>query len=214
VDLARVRAAGDYLSLLSANARAQIRRALRLFEARAPITLETASSVAEASAIFDELVTLHRRNWQWRGKEGAFTPFVRAFHERLIRRRFDAGEIQLLRVRSGPATIGSLYNFVFDGVIYFYQSGIAWQADAKLKPGLVCHAEAVAHNASLGHQRYDFLGGESRYKKTLATDDHRHLVWARIQRPRLRFRVEDALRDARNLARAARARWKPPEPGA
>jgi CelD/BcsL family acetyltransferase involved in cellulose biosynthesis len=204
VDLERVRASGDYLSLLSANSRSQIRRAARLYQSRGPLALQAASTAEEAGAIFDELVALHRRTWEARGRPGAFSPFVRGFHERLIARRFAAGEIQLLRVRAGDETIGCLYNFIWDGVVWFYQSGMSQSADPKLKPGLVCHAEAVAHNAALGHRRYDFLGGASQYKRTLATDEHRELVWARVQRPRLRFRLEDGLRRARDLARA---RW-------
>jgi CelD/BcsL family acetyltransferase involved in cellulose biosynthesis len=203
VDLEKVRAAGDYLKLLGSNTRSQVRRTQKLYGARGPVSLEIAASPVQARAFFDELVALHRRSWADRGEPGAFLPYVLAFHQRLIERRFEAGEIQLVRVRAGDATIGCLYNLIFQGAVLFYQSGLTYEADGKLKPGLVCHALAVGHAARAGHRRYDFLGGGSRYKQSLATDS-RTLVWLRVQQPRLRFALEDAARAVRDRVRARR----------
>jgi CelD/BcsL family acetyltransferase involved in cellulose biosynthesis len=200
VDLAKVRDAGDYLKVLGGNTRSQIRRSQKLYAARGKLALEVASSAAQALAFFDELVALHRRAWAERGQAGAFVPFVHAFHKRLIERRFDSGEIQLLRIRAGDATVGCLYNLVSRDTVAFYQSGLAFEADSKLKPGLVCHALAVAHDAAAGHRWYDFLGGSSRYKQSLSTDA-RNLVWLRLQKPRLRFTLEDAAHAVRTRVR-------------
>jgi CelD/BcsL family acetyltransferase involved in cellulose biosynthesis len=207
VDLERVRAEGDYLKLLSRNGRSQLRRAAKLYAEQGPLRLEIPATLDAALAVFAELLELHEKTWRARGEGGAFIPFVRAFHDRLIRRRFDSGEIQLLRLLSGGDTVGCLYNFVWDGVVYFYQSGIRYQEDGRLKPGMLCHVEAVRHNAAAGHRLYDFLAGDSQYKQSLATGA-RDLVWARIQKPLLRFRVEDALRRFRRWARA-RKRGQP-----
>ena len=209
VDLARVRDTGDYLKLLGGSTRSQIRRSQKLYGARGKLALEVASSPAEAQSIFDELVALHRRSWQDRGEQGAFLPFVHAFHQRLIERRMASGEVQLMRVRAGDTTVGCLYNFVWQGDVSFYQSGLGYETDSKLKPGLVCHTLAVEHDARAGHRWYDFLAGSSRYKQSLATDA-RSLVWLRVQRPRLRFVLEDVARSLRNRVRAHRASSAPP----
>jgi CelD/BcsL family acetyltransferase involved in cellulose biosynthesis len=214
VDLAKVRAAGDYLKLLGSSTRSQIRRTQKLYGARGAVVLEVASSAGQARAYFDELVALHRRAWAARGQAGAFLPFVLAFHHRLIARRFDTGEIQLMRVRAGDATIGCLYNLVWRGAVLFYQSGLAYETDSKLKPGLLCHALAIEHDARAGHRCYDFLCGDSRYKQSLATDAGAQ-VWMRLQQPRLRFLLEDAARAVRDhvrARRAARAAGTPPPP--
>jgi CelD/BcsL family acetyltransferase involved in cellulose biosynthesis len=200
VDLARVRESGDYLALLGGDTRSQIRRAEKLYAARGAISIELATDVSHATAIFDELIELHTAAWRARGEPGAFSPYMRTFHARLIANRLPRGEIQLVRVRAGGATIGCLYNFVSDGVVSFYQSGVAYEADNKLKPGLVCHAQAVRWNAAAGHRTYDFLGGDARYKQSLATGATR-LTWCTIRRPRLRFALEDR---ARGLVR----RWR------
>lgn len=202
VDLDKARTSGDYLGLLSGNTRSQIRRTAKLYAERGPLRLEAAQTLESALATFNELVRLHEQSWTARGSGGAFIPFVRSFHDRLVRRCFDSGEIQLLRLRAGDETIGCLYNFVWNGVVYFYQSGIRYDGDGRLKPGLLCHAEAVRYNAAAGHRLYDLLAGDSQYKRSLATGT-RDLVWARIQKPRLRFRVEDVLGAIRRRLRGA-----------
>lgn len=202
VELDRVRASsGGYLALLGSQTRSQIRRASRLYEERGPVTFDVATDEAKARSIFDELVVLHQATWARRGQRGVFDGYLRTFHERLIARRIRDGEIQLVRVRAGDHTIGCLYNFVWNGVVSFYQSGFVYEQDNRLKPGLVCHAEAVSHAARAGHRTYDFLGGDARYKQSLATSSG-ELVWASVQRPRPQLLVEDSLRRLRDRVRS------------
>lgn len=191
VDLAKVRASGDYLSLLGTSTRAQLRRARKNC---GPLRTERANSVGEALAIYDELVELHTESWRGRGSPGAFAdPWFDAFHRRLITERHASGEIDLVRVRAGERTVGCLYNFVRCGRVMFYQSGLAPARDHHDKPGYLCHAAAIEDAAAAGREIYDFLAGSADYKHRLATDETT-LVWARIQRPRARFALEDLLR--------------------
>jgi CelD/BcsL family acetyltransferase involved in cellulose biosynthesis len=184
----------DYLALLSANTRSQARRCYKLYEARGPLRREVAKDAASALAIYGELVDLHQRWWGRRGKPGAFaSAWFAGFHRSLIERRFEAGEIQLIRVRCGDETIGCLYNFVWNGTVSFYQSGFRMEDDNRLKPGFVCHTEAVRHNAARGHAAYDFMASFDEYKVRMATHQ-RELVWARVQKPRLKFAVERVMR--------------------
>ena len=122
------------------------------------------------------------------------------FHRTLIRDRFAAGEIQLLRVAAGGAPIGYLYNFVHDGHVYAYQSGFRYDDDPKLKPGLVTHAMAIEHNLRAGARVYDFMAGEGQHKASLGTGSS-ELFWLVLQRDRLRFRVEDGLRKVKQRMR-------------
>jgi CelD/BcsL family acetyltransferase involved in cellulose biosynthesis len=205
VDLAQVRAAGDYLPLVSANTRSQIRRARKRVGA---CELEVAASLDDAMAIYDELVALHTASWRARGGPGVFAdPWFDRFHRRLIRQRFAHGEIQLARLRTESATIGCLYNFISSGRVLFYQSGLAAFDDPVIKPGLLCHAAAIAHCAAGGHEVYDLLGGNARYKTSLATGAT-ELSWLCVQRARLRFAIEDRVRawsHAVSRMRASRA---------
>jgi len=67
-----------------------------------------------------------------------------------------------------------------------------------LKPGLIAHVEAIRHNAAEDRKIYDLLGGNSRYKMSLATH-HNRLIWIRLQKPLLKFKIEDALKTLKNL---------------
>jgi CelD/BcsL family acetyltransferase involved in cellulose biosynthesis len=190
-----------FLGALSRNSREQIRRSLRLYQTAGEVRVHEAASVAEALAQLDELAALHQAAWKERGERGVFaSPRFSAFHRALIARAFPVGEIRLLRVAAGQETIGVLYSFVRAGKLYFYQSGLRPSTDNKLKPGLVAHACAIAHCAGTGLREYDFLAGESQYKKSLSTAS-RVLTWQVFQRRSVKLAAIDVLR-------ALRARWR------
>jgi CelD/BcsL family acetyltransferase involved in cellulose biosynthesis len=192
VDLAALRMAGKpYLEQLSANTRQQVRRAMRGY---GEIALDVARTAETANAYLDALATLHQAYWTARGKPGAFaSPFFGRFHRALIERHFAAGLVELVRVTAGGPPIGYLYNFLWRGGVDAYQSGFAYAEDARLKPGLVSHALCIERHLAAGAVRYDFLAGDARYKLSLGQPGPRlaHVV---VQRPRLKFTVERALR--------------------
>ena len=191
VDLQRVRDAdGGYLAVLGAATRAHIRRSRRVL---GELTVEVATDPSHALDIYGELVALHQESWRLRGEPGAFAdPWFERFHRELIGAR--CGEAELVRVRTADRTVGCLYNFAYRGRILFYQSGLASFTDPHVKPGLVCHAAAISNAAARGDDIYDFLGGDGRYKHNLATATST-LRWLRVQQPRIRFTIEDRLRD-------------------
>lgn len=190
IDLDKVRAQG-YVPLLGPSTRAQIRKAQR---AASDVTFEIARDDREAHDIYDELVALHQRSWRMRGHPGAFAdPWFDRFHRRLIAKRFRHGEIQLIRLRTKDLTIGCLYNFVSAGRVLFYQCGFGAPPDRHIRPGYLCHSHAIEYCAREGLAIYDLLGGDARYKQSLATDESR-LVWGRVQRRRLQFQLEDRAR--------------------
>jgi hypothetical protein len=183
VDLECLRQAGTpYDQVLPSSTRRQIRRSCELYEQDGSIFVECASDLATAREMLDQLAELHQRSWTARGEPGVFSsPRFTEFHRRLIERAFPGGEIQLLRVQTPRRVIGVLYNFVYRSKVYFYQSGFEYAADNRLKPGLVAHYHAVQYGLAQGYQEYDFLAGDSRYKRSLATH-HWHLEWVVIER--------------------------------
>jgi CelD/BcsL family acetyltransferase involved in cellulose biosynthesis len=195
VDLDALRAGGgDYLASLSSNARQQIRRSLRLYEARGPVRLEAASSLDEAQSFFGEMQTLHQATWAARGLPGAFAaPFLETFQRRVIDQAFAGGRVELLRLAAGDATLGYFYNFLHDGWVGAYMSGIAYEADNKLKPGLTGYALMVERHLACGHRTVDFLAGEDAYKTRLGQPGEA-MVWLDLEKPLLRFAVSSRLR--------------------
>jgi CelD/BcsL family acetyltransferase involved in cellulose biosynthesis len=202
VDLNAVRdRGGDYLALLSSNTRQQIRRSIKAYEQSGSLSISVASSVGTAIEYLQGLQKLHDAHWQRRGKDGAFaSEFTRTFHDRLVRDAVARGEVQMLRVTAGDEVVGYLYNFVRDGHVYFYQSGLKYTEDPKFRPGLVCHYLAVMHNLKVDNRIYDFLAGPQRYKQSLGPANVK-MYWLAFQKPRLAFVVERLLRRVKGVIR-------------
>ena len=182
----------DYLSGLGKNTRARIRKAIRHY-GEDELRLESADSRDCCHSWLAELRNLHQDHWQRKGQNGAFSnPAVIRFHENLIDDCFDTGTIELLRISAGPTLLGYLYNFVYEGHVYFYQSAFTYERP-ELSPGLLCHYLAIEHYIDRDARVYDFLAGDSRYKRSLASERY-DVHWALLQRDRLRFRLERLMR--------------------
>jgi CelD/BcsL family acetyltransferase involved in cellulose biosynthesis len=211
VELHKIRDAGmDYLSLLSANKRSQIRRSIKQYEVDAKIQSQQATSAEEALVMLDELARLHEQAWQNRGKTGAFSnKYFFEFHKNLVRNHFCTGSIQLLHIFSEKETIGYLYNFIHHRKVLFYQSGLNYSAGNHYRPGLVSHYYAILHNAVQNMDTYDFLAGDAEYKRSLATDSV-PMYWVRLIRSRQRYgletgskKIKQAIRTLLKKAKAA-----------
>lgn len=198
VDLEMVRQNEDFNLLLSKSTRQNVVRSYKTYRQTGPVIFECATTIDRACEIYDELVELHQKAWRARGEPGAFaTGFFMEFHRGLIRKRFDSGEIQLSRISAGDVVIGCIYNFVYKGKVFFYQSGINYTSN-KVRPGFVSLIEAIKYNAGLGHSVFDFLGGAVDYKKSLGTHSNR-LTWVKLQKKHMRYAVENRLREIKHF---------------
>jgi CelD/BcsL family acetyltransferase involved in cellulose biosynthesis len=169
VDLNLVRAGGKhYLDNLSPNTRQQIRRSMRMYEQRGPIKATPAHTVDEALEFLDELKSLHQETWTYRGKPGSFaSSHFERFHRTLIRRCVERGSVEIIRVTAGDHLIGQVYNFICRGRVYAYQTGLFYETEPKLKPGLICHCICIERHLATSASIYDFMAGSARYKANL-----------------------------------------------
>jgi CelD/BcsL family acetyltransferase involved in cellulose biosynthesis len=200
VDLKALRESGrEYVATLGRNTRYNIRRSLREYEKRGTLGLEEATDLARAREHLQRLRELHQRYWEQKGEPGSFAnAFFAKFHERLLERALSSGALQLLRITAGKAELGYLYNYVYCGRVYNYQSGFDYAGGGlHERPGLVCHVLAIEHNLRKGYSVYDFMAGDSDYKRNLSTASQT-LGWQVIQRPRLKLRIEGTLRRVRD----------------
>lgn len=209
VDLNEVRTQADgYLPLLSANTRSQVRRSLSGYRKRGEVKLTQARTAQEARDFLSALRALHAQKWEERGEASAFvnSKVAEQFHDLLIEEAFARGEIQMLRISVGDTELGYLYNFVHRGRVVFYQSGFrTGLLDKQDRPGLVCHALAVEHNARNGQHTYDFTAGDYRYKSSLATGREPQGTHV-FQRDGVLPRLEEGLRSSKKWVTAMRNR--------
>jgi len=155
-----------FMSSLSRNSRQQLRRSMRAYERKGPLSVEVAGDTQTALTFFAQMKALHIRSWTRRKNRHAFSSsFFETFHRSLIRRGVTNGTVDLLRISAGDQAIGYLYNFRHNGTVSSYQSGFD-DVDGQLRPGYVCHALAIAHYAAAGMSSYDFLGGTNQLKQS------------------------------------------------
>jgi CelD/BcsL family acetyltransferase involved in cellulose biosynthesis len=203
VDLRLARGSEDALELLRKSVRQRVRRALR---GLGDVSTEWAQGEEAALQVLDELVELHQRRWQAAGQPGAFAAArVRDFHRDLVRTLLPRESAMLFRASCDAGTIGCLYGFLDRGRLLFYQSGFGEFEDPRLKPGLVSHALCLQACLDRGIDEYDFLAGDSRYKRELANGE-RTLVWAVAARPTPRVALARARRKAAAAARGVQLR--------
>lgn len=172
LDLAELRRTGRrHFDVLSANTRAQLRRSLRQYARHGTLQITPARDVPTAYGFLDDLAHRHQTSWQRRGKPGAFAnPRFARFHRALIAQALPRGEVALLRVSAGEEIVGYLYNFQHRGRVLAYQSGFDYAAaDRHAKPGLTCHHLAIERSLDESQDAYDFLAGDDRYKRSLAS---------------------------------------------
>lgn len=164
-----------YLKTLSSNTRSQIRRTLKLYNERGSVTLSNAISTEQALKMLDEASVLHKVRWG-EINSGFENPEFFKFHTQLVKDNFDLGAIDILKLTIGEKVIGYLYNLIYQDHVYFYLSGINYEQDNRIKPGLLIHSLATVYYARKGFSVYDYMGGEGRYKKSLSSRSTKMII--------------------------------------
>ena len=189
VDLAQLRNAGTpYARSVSRNTRKQNNFTRRRFEASfgGSCTMEVATTPEQAREYFAQLAELHNGAWQAREKPGMFSSkdFL-AFHRKLIGDLYNTGQIILLRLRARDKVLAAIYCFLYKRRVYFYQSGIYYGDDKRLRPGFLALTMAIEYfQTRTDIDEFDFLAGDAQYKKSLSTGQ-RELHWTTVWAPSL-----------------------------
>jgi len=166
---------------------------MRLYEKMGPLTAEPARDGAEALLFLDGLKELHQRYWTSRGEPGAFAyPFFERFQKRLIQTCLPRGTVEIVRIAAGSHLIGYVYNFIYRGHVYAYQTGLSYADDSRLKPGLVSHCLCIDRHMQSGGRVYDFMAGEARYKANLG-EPGPDMLYLLAERPTWPLQLERAL---------------------
>ncbi len=199
VNLAALKTANNtYLSSLSRNTRYQINRSQREFEKEGEISLTLANNTEDALQYFHEISSFHIKRWgSAKGQSGFSNPAFVDFHHSLIKETWKDGVIDIWKLTIGKRSIGYFYNFIYKNQVYFYLSGLAKSTNTKLKPGLLGHALCIQHYIENNIDYYDFMGGDERYKKSLATKKTQ-LYKLALQKPLNKFWLEHNARNIKN----------------
>ena len=195
-----------YLQALSPSRRYYLNRSLRDFAkwAGSPAEVRCAATPTELEEGCRILVRLHQERWAEADRAGVFfSPHFAAFHQAVQADLLKTGNLELLWLCAGGEPVAAVYNIVWNGKVYFYQSGRKMKLPESVRPGVVLHAHAIRRAIELGRREYDFLAGAARYKSQLALAS-RPLVQLRATRPSWRAWTSRALE--RGIAHTRRIR--------
>ena len=84
--------------------------------------------------------------------------------------------------------VAAVYNLIWSNKVYFYQSGRKTDVPPKVRPGVVLLAHAIRGAIEAGRREFDFLAGDSQYKRQMALAS-RPLVQIRVARRCFRERL-------------------------
>lgn len=182
----------SYLQTLSKNSRYQINRTAKLFGGIESISISRAQSTDEALTFFQAAGEYHKIRWA-NQNSGFKNQYFVSFHQQFIKRHFNSGVIDIIKFNLGDNTFCYLYNLIYKDTVYFYLSGIQYNQDNRLKPGLLSHSLAISYYAGLQYKKYDFMGGEGRYKDSLSNHKGAMII-SNFRRKNIPFLMSHTLR--------------------
>jgi CelD/BcsL family acetyltransferase involved in cellulose biosynthesis len=196
----------DYLKGLTKKHRYSVVRSLRDFDTWAGpdsrfVRVASQTDLERGKRI---LVALHRGRWEGSGQKGTFrSPRFLAFHDAVMPALLHEGALEMLWLAVRGQPVAAMYDVVWNGKVYFYQSGRRTDLPGHVRPGGVLLAYAIRAAIEAGRREFDFLNGASLYKTQLATG-RRPIVQLRVARRCIAERLRRIAEAGIGLLRAFR----------
>ncbi len=190
----------DYLSSLSKNTRKQIKRSFKLLSQLGEYEFSVAQRPEKQTKILDQCKQWHISKWQKTNTPSGFTnPTFTKFHHELLNEDHIMSKTIVASLKVNNEVAGCLYCFIDNDCAYFYLSAFKPVEDNRIKLGLGLHTlfiQWLIENRP-DIKKYDFLAGEARYKKSLASDQDNH-CYVVVQKDLLKFKLEKLLKGVKS----------------
>jgi hypothetical protein len=181
----------DYLASLSKNTRSHIKRSLKLLNEQSPLRLALALDADEKDKVLKSIADLHRVKWRSTVYGSGFdNPCFYAFHQALINDEQSTQNCRLYTLYQNDIALGHVYLLTQGDRWTFYLSALNFNADNRIKVGLVIHCLIIEQAIEQGITVYDFLAGEAQYKNSLSNVQpyEQHIYCFYRNKPLLLFR--------------------------
>ena len=154
----------EYLSTLSKSMRSDIRRKNNKLSKIGDVEYEVIQERRDLDSAMNDLIHLNRLRMKTKNLQGAFldSQFTQ-FHKNLISLFFQNEILHLSFLKVNGKRIAALYNFFYNDVCFYYQSGFD-PVRAKFSPGTVLFTLSIREAINSGMREYDFLQGDESYK--------------------------------------------------
>ncbi len=196
----------ELLTSISSQKRKRLQKDRRTVAERG-MRIEKVDSRDGFESAFEVLVELHQERWVSRGFPGSFSSekFLR-FHRELAPKMLDAGWLQLWTLWQEDAPLCAVYDFVYGGKIFHYQSGFSARETPLLQPGMLIRDYALEEGMARGLSECDFLKGEVGGYKMSWGGQTRPIVQVRLARRGIKEVLLQSAKRLANPLRAARRR--------
>jgi len=164
----------DYISSLKSTRRRSIIAALKNFDGDNKVRIKFLRDYQEIKVELKNLVNLHTKYWNHKGKKGAFySREFCEFIERISQSFFHLKLLHVMSIKYDNYTIAVIYSFLMNDTLYYYQSGFDL-VENKKSLGIYAHSENIKNSISSSIKQYDFmLGGPVSYKERYGCDKYK-----------------------------------------
>ena len=157
-----------YLAQIDSKQRREIKRKLRRAVGADAQLVQVGpeDDIEEAVNAFLELLqksTFEKRDWLNEGRTQLFHTVAKAAQA--------AGTLQLLFMEVDGQKAAALFNFIYNGRIWVYNSGLNPDTFGNLSLGVVISAKAIELGIEQGATEFDFLRGNETYKYRFGAQD-------------------------------------------
>jgi hypothetical protein len=183
----------DYLASLSKNTRSHIKRSIKLLNEQSPLRLTLATNASDKHEVLKNIAELHRIKWRSTVYGSGFdNPCFYQFHQELIQEDHSAQNCKLYTLYQDDVALGHVYLLTQGERWTFYLSALNFNADNRIKVGLVIHSLIIEQAIKQGIVVYDFLAGEAQYKNSLSNTQpyEQHIYCFYRNKPLLLFREQ------------------------
>jgi len=153
-----------------------------------------------------EVTRLHRERWEERSASFKTDEYLE-FHQRLCTRIQPKGWLLLLLLSVNGENVAVRYDYVYAGKIWCMQGGWSPEWAAK-RVGTLLTGKVIEWGIEHGLREYDFLGGDSDYKRRWATSERVMTNFTACNQKTLRGWLWRGNRTAEDLARLVRDRLR------
>lgn len=164
---------------LSRSVRGELRRRLRRLEETGAVAFEIVDGSERLRELLDEGFAIEGSGWKdARGTAIASSPVTRRFYTDVAERAAATDSLRLAFLRLDGAAVAFQLNLEHDGVWYYLKGGFD-PAVGRYAPGQLLMRHVLRHAFGAGLSRYEFLGGDERYKLSwTSTSSARILIQA------------------------------------
>jgi CelD/BcsL family acetyltransferase involved in cellulose biosynthesis len=153
-----------YLQGLAPEFRPLLTRYAKRLQGRYRVRICRCEGTDQLVSSLQALFTLHQMRWMQRGEPGAFSsPERRDFYLRMAEAFLRRGWLEFWLLALDDETVAVQFCFRYRDTVYLLQEGFNPKYAAE-KVGYALRAHVLKEMIAAGAKRYDFLGGDDRYK--------------------------------------------------